>query len=79
MKIYSVPIMIYATAYVKAESPDAAHEKAREMSNGTIEIIGDSRDLFCGLAFDNPCSPDMSLSPAVTIGDVEPLESVEEV
>lgn len=79
MKIFSVPITIYATAYLKAESAEAAHTKAREMTSGSVEIMGDSRDLFCGLAFDNPCLPDMSLSPAITIGDVEPIERVEEV
>lgn len=79
MKVFSVPITIYATAYVKADSAAAAHSKAREMTNGAVEIMGDSRDLFCGLAFDNPCLPDMSLSPAITIGGVETIEHVEEV
>lgn len=45
MKVFSVPITLYATAYVKAASAEAAHDKAREMSNGSIEIMGDSRDL----------------------------------
>ncbi|MEN5278094.1 hypothetical protein ABE527_14215 [Brucella sp. TWI432] len=81
MKIFSVPITIYATAYIKADNADMAYSKAREFSNCDIEIMGDSRDLFCGLAFDNPCLPDRSLSPAITIADAESFDiaDVEEV
>ncbi|MBX8803291.1 hypothetical protein HBA92_21430 [Ochrobactrum sp. MR28] len=79
MKIFSVPITLYGTAYVKAETAEAAHARASVMTNGCVEIMGDNRDLFCGLAFDNPCLPDLSISPAITIGDVDGLEFVEEV
>ncbi|MNF08556.1 hypothetical protein D3C80_2090060 [compost metagenome] len=70
---------MHATVYVKADNAEAAHTKARELVNGSVEIVGDDRDLFCGLAFDNPCLPEMSLSPAITIGDLEGVESVESV
>ena len=81
MKLFSIPITIYATAYVKADDAETAYSRARELSNSAIEIVGDSRDLFCGLAFDNPCLPDMSLSPAITIADAESfdLADIEEV
>lgn len=69
MTVYSVPITIYATAYVKADSEEAALANARELKNWSIEV--DPQGLFCGLAFDNPALPDMSLSPAMTIADVE--------
>lgn len=78
MKLFSVPLTIYGTAYVKAENAEAAHARASEMKNSCVEIVGDNRDLFCGLAFNNPCLPDMSISPAITIGDMEDVSFVEE-
>ncbi|WP_313026841.1 hypothetical protein [Brucella sp.] len=79
MKIYSVGVTIYATVYVRGESAESAHETAGELRNLAVEVEGDDHNLFCGFEFNNPELPALSISPCVTIGDLEPVASVEEV
>lgn len=70
-KVYSVPFIIYATAYVRADNADEAERKARTLSDRAIDIIAEGPALLSGARFDDPELPDLSFSPAMTIGDPE--------
>lgn len=79
MKVFSVLITIYATAYVKADTEEQALERANELKDWSLEITEQGNAMFSGLAFSDPALPTISLSPAVTIADVEDDAFVEEV
>lgn len=74
MPIYSVDVKIYATAYIRAESSEAALEIARGLKNTGFElpegfhgVTGWGGIEISGRSFDDPELPDVSLSPAMTI------------
>jgi hypothetical protein len=77
-KIYSIDVQVWATAYIRADTPEEAMEIARGLKDdeltvdgafdsGVVTGEGFSRDMF-----------DISLSPVMTIagpsGDSEPDE-----
>lgn len=66
MNLYSIPMTVYATAYIRAETPEAAMEIAEGLTDLSIEEVEVS-----GLQFDDPDLPDISFSPAMTIGEPE--------
>lgn len=85
MKLYSYPVTIYATAYVVAESDEQAdkllfanlHDASLEFPQsraqyGDVIVTGERYSLKM---------PQVSLSPAMTIAEVEPNagEFVEEL
>jgi hypothetical protein len=63
-QLYAVEVQICATAYVRAESSDAAKKTAQEfIFERTLHLAGEE---ISGLSFDNPRLPDVSLSPAMS-------------
>jgi CO/xanthine dehydrogenase FAD-binding subunit len=68
MKIYSVPFVVYATAYVKANSIEEAVEKADALKDQELLANGNE---FWHKEIDHPDLPDVTLSPAMTIGDMD--------
>lgn len=79
-KVYSIDVPLWATAYIKADSPEEALKIAQAQARGYVEVSGaepDSDVAISGLRTDDPELPDVSLSPAMTIhrvGDDAPVE-----
>jgi len=69
MPLYTVPVTIYATAYIRSYDTAKAVELAKTLENRQIEVQGD--ELISGIAFDNPQLPELSLSPAMQIANIE--------
>lgn len=70
MQVYSIDLKIYATAYIRAKSPEAARKRAKQLQGlAALELPpGDYGALpVSGLTYDNPRLPDVSLSPAMSI------------
>lgn len=69
-KVYSIDVQIWATAYIKADSAEAALAIARDLKDDDIVLdeglIGASLEVS-GKRLDDPELPDVSLSPAMTI------------
>lgn len=77
MKLYSIDMLIHATAYVRAETPEEATRLARDLLTGSdVALANCNCDVVSGESFDSEELPDVSLSPAATIGfvDGEPAE-----
>ena len=71
MNLYQVEIPIHATAYIKANSPEEALAKARELKDGSPDIPGSDGDVpISGRQYDDPDLPEISFSPAMTIGEI---------
>lgn len=70
MKLYSVDIPITATAYIKANSAEEALKRASSLALLGIEFPEDlEREVpISGRMYDDPNLPEISLSPAMTIG-----------
>jgi hypothetical protein len=68
--IYSIDVVIHATAYIRADSGSKARRIAEGMEGGTFELPeGEYGDIVVsGLAFGSDELPDISLSPAMTVG-----------
>lgn len=67
MKIYSLGVTIYATAYIKASSEEEARQLVQdELLGNWIEVAED--ELFCGKPYHDlfEDGPEVSLSPAMT-------------
>lgn len=75
-KLYSTTVTIYATAYILADSPEEALEKAAAITDTGIEFsnrrqdIGDDGLCISGESY-SADMPEISLSPAMTIGPVD--------
>lgn len=69
MKVYSVDVPIIATLYVKAESREAAVEKAAKVKGLCLEVRQDETQEvpISGRKYDDPKLPETSFSPAMTI------------
>lgn len=68
MKLYSIDINIYATAYVKASSESEAADRVRSLTGHSIEVKGDIID---GRPFDMVFNDEIvgtTLSPMMTLG-----------
>lgn len=79
MKLYSIDMLIHATAYVRAETPKKAKLLAvQQLSYHEIELDDamSGAQIVSGEPFDSEYLPDVSLSRAATIGatDSEPEE-----
>ena len=78
-KVFSVPVTIYATAYIIAENAESALEKSKKISDRSIEFpknmtigsFGSNDLILSGEEFDDPDLPEVSLSPVMTIGSPE--------
>ncbi|TGT64038.1 MULTISPECIES: hypothetical protein [unclassified Mesorhizobium] len=82
MNLYSIELKICATAYIKAETEEAALAKAKELVGDGIELREDEyAELpISGKRYDDEDLPDVSLSPAMTIDSLwsENVELAEE-
>jgi hypothetical protein len=79
MNVYSADILIHATVYVKAK--DAAEATmiiaGLEGTCLTLSEQDDEELPISGLDYDNPDLPDVSLSPAMTVGAAELVDLVQ--
>lgn len=70
MPIYSIAVTIYATAYVRAGTPEEAKVKAANLENLALEVEDRASEVpISGLQLSDPALPDISLSPAMTVID----------
>jgi|GEM_PF-1730367 len=74
-KVFAVPVTIHATAYIRAESADAALDMTTAELFQVALVLPDSVATVegppvSGLAFDDPRLPKVSLSPAMTLAGV---------
>lgn len=69
MSIYRVDVVVYASLYVRADDADQARARASGLENLVLEVAdtGRSEVPICGLRYDDPALPDVSLSPAMTV------------
>jgi hypothetical protein len=82
MPLYAIDIKINATAYVKADSPEQAIDKAKPYFKNKDLDVGtraESDVRICDLRFDDPKLPEISLSPAMTIKGYVAGSKAEEV
>ena len=76
MNVYSFPVTLHATAYAKGLNPtDAARSVQLALTGSDLEITRgattDGEVEFSGAMFDDPDLPDVSLSPAITVGEID--------
>ena len=73
-RLYSIDVMICATAYIKADSPAGALAKLNDMKSDSLEVptIGGGEGFveISDYQFNDPRLPECSLSPAMTIHGV---------
>lgn len=68
MPIYSIAVTVYATAYIRAGSPEEAKAKAAALENHALEVVDAGSEVaISGLRLSDPALPDVSLSPAMTV------------
>lgn len=71
--VYSVDVMVGATAYIRAYDAEEARQKAQALSQQSPQILDHDGEVeVSGLRYDDPDLPDVSLSPAMTIHGVWP-------
>ena len=75
-KLWRVPLMLNATLYVKADTPEQALELANKIDTASFEFDG---DIISDLPFDDPNLPQISLSPCMTGERIDPDVEPEEV
>lgn len=79
MKLYQADIPIWATAYVRANSPEEAKAKiiaAAKDRAFEFEEDDDEELPISGKSFDDPELPDVSLSPAMSTGSDEEMNQI---
>lgn len=80
MKLYSIDVRVYATAYIRAESEEEARAKADALRGAFVFTDGSDPGVeISGLQYDDPELPEVSLSPAMTIHGADEGVAVEEV
>ena len=68
MPIYSITVTVYATAYIRAASPEEAKAKGLALENHVLEVEDAGSEVaISGLKLNDPGLPDISLSPAMTV------------
>lgn len=75
MPVYRVDYMVCASAYIRADSEQAAEVIARKHNNTGIEVYGED---ISDLRFDDPSLPEFSLSPVMTVDFFNP-HTIEEM
>lgn len=80
MHLYNVPILIQASAYIKAASPEEALKIAQGLAGDVLEFMDDEHQEvpICGLSFEHERLPDVSLSGAMTI-EGPPLDTTVQI
>ena len=80
MKLFSIDVQVWATAYVKAETAKEAFEIAKGLKWSSPIILDSEGDVeVSGLPYDDEDLPDVSLSPAMTIHGPKDGDVPEEV
>lgn len=75
-RLYRIDVILYATAYIKASSAKEARAIAREKLEGNAMTISEEDTGFISNEpYDSEDLPDVSLSPAVTIGETTGVAS----
>lgn len=70
-KVYSIQFEVAATAYIRADNAADAKQIALKLQGLGLEVKDAGGDVeISGLAFDDPALPAVSLSPAMTMGDL---------
>lgn len=67
MNIYNCEVMVCMTAYVRADSPEAAMAKLKAIDGTSDCLHPDSEIPISGLQLDDPALPEISVSPAFTL------------
>lgn len=70
-KVYQAEIQVYATIYVVAEDEDEAQAIILKRLGNDLQV-GESEDVS-SLGFDDHNLPDVSISPAMTIANGQPI------
>ncbi len=66
MKLFSIDVKVWATAYIQASSPEEAAEIARGLKDTLLDVKDAGADIAIdGQAYEN--APRLSLSPAMTV------------
>lgn len=65
-KLYRIDVRVYATAYIKADTPEEALEKAKALKGEPINLEYHEGILISGDDFE-ALKEDQTLSPAMTI------------
>lgn len=83
MKLWTIDVRIYATAYIKAETEAEAQEIAAGFANTDLEFpngeYGQDFEIYGGdLDVDNEALPDVSFSPAMTVAGIDERDTVTE-
>jgi hypothetical protein len=74
-KVYAIEVIVAATAYIRANTEEEAREKVRSLSGNYFEVQPQDGDVCInGAQYDDPELPNVSLSPAMTILEIEPEE-----
>lgn len=75
MNVYSFEVVLHATLYVKAENKAEALLLATSAADGAvIEVNHASGDIeVSGRMYSDPELPEVSLTPAMSVGAVNPL------
>ena len=83
MSLYRIPVTIYGTAYVRADDPEAARQKAAMLHNPLLEVRDAGSEIpISGVRLTDAALPEISLSPAMTLAgpdeddEPEPVEDV---
>lgn len=79
MKLYQADIPIWATAYIRANSLEEAKEKLLQAAKDRSFEFEDDDDPdlpISGKRFDDPDLPDVSLSPAMSVGDDDQMNGI---
>ena len=66
LKLYSIDVPVYATAYVKADSEEEAYALLVGMEDQAIEVNDDPYAVL----LEDADAPDVTISPAMTCGRV---------
>lgn len=70
-RVYSIEVSIAATAYVRADSEEEARAKAKELGGTGLELPEYTDGVeISGRSFDDPDLPEVSLSPSMTIVEI---------
>jgi hypothetical protein len=71
--VYSIDVKVWATAYIKAETPEAAAEIVRKLRRECLQMpednydVGDDRVPVCEMRFDHSDFPELSLATNMTV------------
>lgn len=68
MKVFSIDVRVYATAYIKADSAEEALALAKAMQDSTLTVTDAGSEVaISGVMLASDDLPRVSLSPAMTV------------